>query len=166
MSPERRRVARENVPWEQVSQPVSLAIEFRKLVLRALGEPMDFKCATPELDDALDFTSPPLPSSKKRKPVIDLLVAEKKPNLKNWTPTATDSGSKGSEELILSKQEVGETTSTVEMRKDPKGVESMAHVKTTSSKKTVIKRIVLGKSIVVETRIMSSSVEQVTFNET
>ncbi|GAA5881716.1 hypothetical protein JCM3774_005966 [Rhodotorula dairenensis] len=47
VSAERKRIARENVPWSKVADPVSLSREFRKGVLRALGEDLDPECFLP-----------------------------------------------------------------------------------------------------------------------
>ncbi|GAA5955986.1 hypothetical protein JCM21900_002639 [Sporobolomyces salmonicolor] len=49
VSAERRRVARENVPWTKVNDPVKLSREFRKTVLRALGEELDAECFLPHV---------------------------------------------------------------------------------------------------------------------
>ncbi|GAA5889444.1 hypothetical protein JCM5296_006363 [Sporobolomyces johnsonii] len=49
VSAERRRVARENVPWAKVSDPVKLSREFRKTVLRALGDELDAECFLPHV---------------------------------------------------------------------------------------------------------------------
>ncbi|GAA5981483.1 hypothetical protein JCM11641_004778 [Rhodosporidiobolus odoratus] len=38
VSAERRRLARENIPWKKVTDPVKLSREFRKAVMMALGE--------------------------------------------------------------------------------------------------------------------------------
>ncbi|GAA6059125.1 hypothetical protein JCM10212_003872 [Sporobolomyces blumeae] len=47
VSAERRRVARENVPWKQVADPVNLSREFRKSVLRAMTKELDAECFQP-----------------------------------------------------------------------------------------------------------------------
>lgn len=47
VSAERKRIARENVPWSKVPDPVALSREFRKVVLRALGENLDAECFLP-----------------------------------------------------------------------------------------------------------------------
>lgn len=49
VSAERKRIARENVPWSKVPDPVSLSREFRKVVLRALGEDLDPECFLPHV---------------------------------------------------------------------------------------------------------------------
>lgn len=49
VSAERKRIARENVPWAKVPDPVSLSREFRKVVLRALGEDLDPECFLPHV---------------------------------------------------------------------------------------------------------------------
>lgn len=46
-SPERKRIARENVPWDKVKDPVATARELRLCVLRGLGEELDALCFVP-----------------------------------------------------------------------------------------------------------------------
>ncbi|BGP71350.1 JmjC domain-containing histone demethylation protein 1 [Rhodotorula toruloides] len=49
VSNERRKIARENVPWSKVPDPVTLSREFRKAVLKARGEPLDAECFLPHV---------------------------------------------------------------------------------------------------------------------
>ncbi|GAA5993296.1 hypothetical protein JCM10908_001418 [Rhodotorula pacifica] len=49
VSAERKRIARENVPWQKVPDPVALSREFRKVVLRAMGEKFDAECFLPHV---------------------------------------------------------------------------------------------------------------------
>ncbi|BGP25559.1 JmjC domain-containing histone demethylation protein 1 [Rhodotorula toruloides] len=49
VSNERRKIARENVPWSKVPDPVFLSREFRKAVLKARGEPFDAECFLPHV---------------------------------------------------------------------------------------------------------------------
>jgi len=56
ISLERRRIARENVPWNKVSDPVKLSREFRKNVLRAMGRELDEDCFKPHGVEEEDAT--------------------------------------------------------------------------------------------------------------
>ncbi|KAM0789651.1 hypothetical protein ACM66B_000453 [Microbotryomycetes sp. NB124-2] len=47
VSAERRRIARENVPWDVVPDPIALSRQLRMLVLQARGEPIDDLCMPP-----------------------------------------------------------------------------------------------------------------------
>ena len=71
VSAERKRIARENVPWSKVPDPVSLSREFRKVVLRALGEDLDPECFLPHVAavaaDEDDKSLPPHANGVKRK---------------------------------------------------------------------------------------------------
>ncbi|GAA6040064.1 hypothetical protein JCM8097_004762 [Rhodosporidiobolus ruineniae] len=49
VSPERRRLARENIPWNKIADPVTLSREFRKVVLKACGEEPDAECFLPHV---------------------------------------------------------------------------------------------------------------------
>ncbi|GAA5824383.1 hypothetical protein JCM11251_000399 [Rhodosporidiobolus azoricus] len=49
VSSERRRLARENIPHSKISDPVGLSREFRKVVLRAMGEEADRECFLPHV---------------------------------------------------------------------------------------------------------------------
>jgi len=60
ISPERRRIARENVPWNKVADPVGLTREFRKNIMRAMGKELDAECFKPhgvEEDDGIAATA-------------------------------------------------------------------------------------------------------------
>ncbi|KAK4054293.1 JmjC domain-containing histone demethylation protein 1 [Microbotryomycetes sp. JL221] len=47
VSNERRRIAKENIPWEWVQDPIALSRQLRMLVLQATGEPIDELCMPP-----------------------------------------------------------------------------------------------------------------------
>ncbi|GAA5936996.1 hypothetical protein JCM3775_001921 [Rhodotorula graminis] len=62
VSAERRRLAKENIPHKKVPDPVWLSRELRKVVLQALGEPLDAECYFPHvahIDESADHALAP-----------------------------------------------------------------------------------------------------------
>lgn len=171
---ERRRIARENVPWEVVPDPVSLAIEFRTVVLRALGEPTDLLCVRPpppvEIPDVkppVARSSPSLPSTKRKAQPLEPTRAGL--NFRNWTPEAvgTRTPTKRDDGEILERRvepvvvTLG-TKSSVDPR-DAAAGEQDAEVKTSTSTTVVVRRFVEDGVAVVETRSVLTTVERVRY---
>lgn len=183
VSPECRRIARENVPWETIAEPAKLARELRGLLLAALGEEADRECSTPppyvkeevEADSheekgrrsTSSSRSSPVPTPAKRKASEQVEDAPKS-KFKHWTsePAKSSKLAKRDDGEILSRTTVPVSVLlTREERVDPTAEElgaRMADVKTTASTTTVVRSLMDEDGVlVVETRTVVTTVERV-----
>lgn len=183
VSPERRRIARENVPWETVAEPAKLARELRALVLAALREEVDLECSTPppfvkeevqanaheekgRRSTSSSRTSPaPTPAKRKASEQVEEVAKSK---FKHWTsePAKSSQLAKRDDGEILSRSTVPVSVLLIrEERVDPTAKElgaRMADIKTAASTTTVVRRLLdEDGAMVVETRTVATTVERV-----
>ncbi|GAA5871428.1 hypothetical protein JCM16303_000751 [Sporobolomyces ruberrimus] len=181
ISAERRRIARENVPWNKVADPVTLSREFRKNVLRALGKELDAECFKPhQVEEEDSSTTSNGPNSVngngrkqgvKRKVNEETLPIAKSAKIKPATNAGSPPPSNGPSNTgsIISRQTLPATTSTrVEPRADPQKPDlgsRLAEVKETQSSQVVARRWEENGATFVETRTVETIIERVRWGD-
>jgi hypothetical protein len=151
ITPEQRKTARNNIPWDQISDPDGLATSFRKMVLAALGET--------EEDQRTSAVSAVVP--KKRKAVEEHTARIKKLNSpsvaapKNKTVVAP---------AIVTETESEERTAgllprPVEDGMEPGKPEPCQVVTKTKTTRSV--QVVEAKKVIQVTRVVVSTEEKV-----
>ncbi|KAK4695214.1 hypothetical protein P7C70_g8595, partial [Phenoliferia sp. Uapishka_3] len=181
VSLERKRVAKENIP-SSVKDPVKVSREFRRLVLRALGEEMDMDCWVPipgpnsvvsSLEGGKEVGKASLqPRSHKRKADPSLASPNGSSKLKlhagvvGSTTTTKPPTTKRDEGEIISKKTIPVVhVVREELRSDPLKEEDgvrMANIRESTSTQEVVRRSV-GEDgwVTVETRRVVTVIERV-----
>jgi len=183
ISPERRRIARENVPWNKVSDPVKLSREVRKNVLRAMGRELDEDCFKPHGVEEEDGTVPTVaaPVNGKRGTGAGL----KRKGTEEASPAPTKSakikhaGNAGSppppgsalanQGEIISRHAVPvPPTTRFEVRVDPKKLElgaRLAEIRETRNSQMVARRWEEKGETFVEMRTVHTIIERVKWSD-
>lgn len=179
VSAERRKIARENVPWNKVVDPVKLSREFRKNVLRALGKELDADCFKPhgvEDDDATSSSGGVAANGKKggvkRKGAEEPIPGPKSAKIRHASTTAGSpppAGSLQNQGEIIARHAIPVAPSTrFEPRGDPKKPElglRPAEVKDTRSSQVVVRRWEENGETFVETRTVHTIIERVRWTD-
>lgn len=171
VSQERRRIARESVPWQYIKDPVALARHFRMLVLQARGESLDAMCF-PAQETVKDEAKPVPAAPTVAAPVTAAITAPAVTPMRllgSDAGTPKRSAARDSDFDIISR----ETPALVvreerQERLDPTQPElgtRQASVKTSQQSNRVVRRAVDEHGLVtVETRSVITMVERVTFD--
>lgn len=174
-SAERKKIARENVPWDYVPEPLPLVKRFRKEVVRALGEPEEVGWGIIIEVPKVKVATP----SHKRK--VDVLEgANEQANGKSKSKNASKSASPlAALKVKTAKAPVSRNEGTIISRlvtpvvsslnitprfdpSSPKVAPVRAEVRTTESTTEVVRRIVEEDGVVVlETRRVVTMIERV-----
>ncbi|GAA5909279.1 [Histone H3]-lysine-36 demethylase [Sporobolomyces salmoneus] len=188
ISAERRRIARENVPWNKVADPVTLTRDFRKMVLRAMGKEFDADCFKPHAVEEDDGATTPavvngangvLNGKKgaiKRKGTEDLSPpAPKTARIKLASTAAGNVGSPPpshgltNQGEIIARQAIPvPPTTRFEPRIDPKKPEIgaiPAEVKETRNSQIVVRRWEENGETYVETRIVHTIIDRAKWSD-
>lgn len=180
VSNERRKIARENVPWTKVPDPVTLSREFRKVVLKARGEPLDTECFLPHVAHVDDSAAPNGAGTKRKADSLEpdahaaLAAKTKARRISNGAPYSSANGGGGDGEIIGRQTIPVVSVSRREERIDPRGSAKkgalLADIRESRSTQSVVRRWdhdpldpngVGGP--VVETRTVITIVERVKF---
>ncbi|BGP57963.1 JmjC domain-containing histone demethylation protein 1 [Rhodotorula sphaerocarpa] len=186
VSNERRRFARENVPWRKIPDPVGLSRDFRKVVLRALGQEPDPECFLSHVAQGDDEEKPrPVNGAgAKRKASVEATGdaagdAKRTKDVRVASAFITNGGSSADGEIIGRHIVPVTTSSRWEHRLDPgsiaaptpaPGPAAWSEIKESRSTQSVVRRWASdptdpsGQSgPVVETRTVVTIVERVKF---
>ncbi|GAA5971134.1 hypothetical protein JCM3765_004702 [Sporobolomyces pararoseus] len=182
VSAERRRIARENVPWNKVADPVGLSRELRKNTFRAMGKEFDSECFKPhgvEEEDgattavATNGTTSGRRGGVKRKGTEEASPGPKSAKIKlaataGSPPPATTAAGLNNKGEIIARQTVPVPPSTrFEPRMDPKKPElgvRPAEVTDTRNSQAVVRRWEENGETFVETRTVHTIIERVKFS--
>ncbi|GAA6007354.1 [Histone H3]-lysine-36 demethylase [Rhodotorula paludigena] len=185
VSAERRRIARENIPWNKIPDPVTLSRDFRKAVLKARGEEADAECFLPHVayvDEPADLFAGTKRKADSLEPDAHAaLAAANKAKMRrpSAAPAAAAAfpafSSGGADGEIIGRQTFPvQTTSRTEERIDPRGSAKLgalvADVRESRSTQSVVRRWDVDPldasgrgGPVVETRTVITIVERVKF---
>ncbi|GAA5935515.1 [Histone H3]-lysine-36 demethylase [Sporobolomyces koalae] len=184
VSVERRRIARENVPWAKVPDPVTLTRELRKNVLRAMGKELDAECFKPhgiEEDEGNLASTGLVPGATlahakksagiKRKGTEELAPGPRAAKIKHANNTSSPppphatSGTLHNPGEIIARQAIPvPMTTRFELRPDPTRPElgvRMAEVRDTRNSQIVTRRWEESGEVFVETRTVHTIIERV-----
>ncbi|GAA5994805.1 hypothetical protein JCM5350_001883 [Sporobolomyces pararoseus] len=182
ISAERRRIARENVPWNKVADPVGLSRELRKNTLRAMGKEFDSECFKPHvveeedgttISSATNGTANGRRGGVKRKGTEEASPGPKSAKIKfaasaGSPPPATAAAGLNNKGEIIARQTVPvPPTTRFEPRMDPKKPElgvRPAEVTDTRNSQAVVRRWEENGETYVETRTVHTIIERVKFS--
>jgi len=170
-SPEQRKWARDHVPWDEMPKPAELAVQFRSLVLQALGR-------TEEEDRRMpaEVASPALVPSRKRKQSSEPpSTASKHARIKNFTAASparskpggslSAGGINGAAEVMAPNTVVSQARMGRPLEDDSIGDEEEVEVKTTTSETKLVRIVRAAGKVIRETRTVTTVVERVVWDK-